>query len=316
MKKIYLMKKPELFQGEKYLKKGKNYFEGWYFKNTNGKDTISFIPGINIDGINKKAFIQVITNKESYYFDYNIEDFVFNHDPFYIKIKDNIFEKEYLKINIEDKDKNIRIYGNIKYENSVNLKTNILSPNIMGPFSYIPFMECNHAILSMKSDIKGSFKINNKNIKFKRGTGYIEKDWGISFPKTYIWLQGNNFKTSNTSFMCSVADIPFKLFNFRGLICVLIIGNKEYKFTTYNNAKIKKYEINDKKINITLKKGKYRLEIETTNNNSSLLSAPIKGKMEKNILESIDSKITITLKNKNRIIYKDTSINCGLEVVS
>lgn len=32
MKKMYLIKRPELFQGEKYLKLNKQYFEGWYFK--------------------------------------------------------------------------------------------------------------------------------------------------------------------------------------------------------------------------------------------------------------------------------------------
>ena len=34
MKKLLLIKNPKLFQGEKYINKNKNYFEGWYFKNT------------------------------------------------------------------------------------------------------------------------------------------------------------------------------------------------------------------------------------------------------------------------------------------
>ena len=47
MNKLFLIKNQEAFQGEKYLSKGKNYFEGWYFKNSIGNDSISFIPGIN-----------------------------------------------------------------------------------------------------------------------------------------------------------------------------------------------------------------------------------------------------------------------------
>ena len=31
------MKNPEIFQGEKKLNTNKNYFEGWYFKNTNSE---------------------------------------------------------------------------------------------------------------------------------------------------------------------------------------------------------------------------------------------------------------------------------------
>lgn len=53
MNNIYLIKNPELFQGEKYLSKNKNYFEGWYFKNIGEEKGISFIPGINIEGDNK-----------------------------------------------------------------------------------------------------------------------------------------------------------------------------------------------------------------------------------------------------------------------
>jgi len=72
-------------------------------------------------------------------------------------------------------------------------------------------MECNHIILSMKNKANGFININNQKIKFKNNIGYIEKEWGSSFPKTYIWCQGNNFKKSNTSFMLSIANIPFKI---------------------------------------------------------------------------------------------------------
>ena len=84
MKKFYLMRHPELFQGDKYLKKSKNYFEGWYFKNTNNDNGISFIPGISIDGNDKKAFIQLITNNSSYYVNYSIDEFEYSYKPFYI----------------------------------------------------------------------------------------------------------------------------------------------------------------------------------------------------------------------------------------
>ncbi len=315
MNRLFLMQNPELFQGSQYLNKNKDYFEGWYFKNSNGKDTISFIPGINISNKNKQAFIQVITNNSSYFIPYNINEFKYSVSPFYIKIGSNFFSKEKIDIDIKDAEKNISIYGNIKYSNTKNINTNLLNPNIMGPFSYIPFMECNHAILSMKSNTYGSININNTELNFNQGLGYIEKDWGCSFPKSYIWCQGNNFQKSNASFMISIADIPFKLFNFRGIICVLIINDKEFKFTTYNNSKIIKYDINNNLINITLKQGNYSLILESEYNIGHKLSAPVRGKMEKDISESISSSITITLKKGNELIFSDISTNCGLEIV-
>lgn len=315
MNRLFLMKNPELFQGEKYLNTNRSYFEGWYFKNTNNEVGISFIPGINIDNKNKKAFIQVITNDISYFINYNIDDFIFNNKVFSIQIGNNMFSKESIHIDIQDYDQNLKINGDIKYLNNQNISTNFFNPNIMGPFSYIPFMECNHAILSMRNNVYGSININNNKINFNNNVGYIEKDWGCSFPSSYIWCQGNSFKKSNASFMLSIADIPFKAFNFRGIICDLIMDNQEFKFATYNNAKIVKYNVDNNLLDITLKKGSYYLNLKSRYNGGLKLSAPVKGKMEKEILESISSSIVVTLKKDNTIIFFDESTNCGIEVV-
>ncbi len=316
MKKIYLMKNPHLFQGEKYLNKEINYFEGWYFKNTSGKNSIAFIPGINIDEKGKKAFIQVITDSLSSFINYDIVDFKYNSNPFCIQIANNIFSNNRIHIDITDKINNFKINGDLKYSNNINICTNAFAPNIMGPFSYIPYMECNHAILSMRNTINGQIKFKDNVIDFNNGIGYIEKDWGVSFPKSYIWCQGNNFLKSNASFMISVADIPFKILNFRGLICSLIIDNEEYRFTTYNNSKIVKYDIKDNFFEIELHKKSYKLNIKSQYNTSQRLVAPVKGTMNKNIFESISAKVLIELKQNEKIVFSDISTNCGLEIVN
>lgn len=315
MSNLFLIKNPEIFQGEKFIDTNKNYFEGWYFKHTNNEKGVSFIPGININENERKSFIQVITNQESYYVNYDIEEFKFADKPFCIKIGKNLFSKMNLHIDIDDKKQNLKINGDIKYSNSKNISTNSLNPNIMGPFSYIPFMECNHAILCMKNKVCGKININGNEMDFDDGIGYIEKDWGCSFPKNYIWCQANNFKNSNVSFMLSIADIPFKVFNFRGVICDLIIDDKEYKFTTYNNSKIIKYNVNDKYLNISLKKGNYNINIKSKYDKGLNLKAPVKGAMNKEIFESISASVHITLKKENENIFSDVSKNCGLEIV-
>ena len=58
------------------------------------------------------------------------------------------------------------------------------------------------------------------------------------FLSLIIYMESSQFFKTNASFMISIAHIPFYCFSFRGLICVLIIDNKEYHFTTYNNTKI------------------------------------------------------------------------------
>ena len=55
-------------------------------------------------------------------------------------------------------------------------------PGVMGPFSFVPFMECYHGVVNIDHKISGSLMINNEEIDFTDGYGYIEKDWGKSFP--------------------------------------------------------------------------------------------------------------------------------------
>ena len=207
------------------------------------------------------------------------------------------------------------IYGDIQYSNPQNIDTNFFQPNIMGPFSYIPFMECNHAILNMKNRSNGYIHINNHKIKFNQDVGYIEKDWGTSFPKSYIWCQGNQFQKEKASFMFSVANIPFKFLQFKGIICVLMVDDKEYRFATYNMAKLIKYNVDENSLNVVLKKGRYSIHIKSNYNEGLKLIAPVKGKMEKDIIESISAIVSVILKKDHTVIFSDTSKNCGLEIV-
>ena len=313
MRKINLIKRPGLFQGKRYLNKDKCYFEGWYFKLCNGSKNIAFIPGININKNEKRAFIQIITDDLSYFVDYDIDQFEFGDNPFYVKIGCNYFSKSEIIIDINDEKSEFVIFGIIKFSNSKNIDVGILKPNIMGIFSYVPFMECNHAILCMKNDSFGIINLNDNDLVFDRGIGYIEKDWGCSFPKSYVWCQGNCFEKNDASFMLSIASIPFKIFSFTGVICSLIVGDKEYRFSTYNNTKIIKYDVSEG-LNIVLRKGKYILSVKSESVDGYELAAPVKGQMNRKVIESISAVIVVTLKMNGKVIFSDTSNNCGLEI--
>ncbi|MBE6155300.1 MAG: hypothetical protein E7164_00915 [Firmicutes bacterium] len=314
MTKLFLIKNFHTFQGEKKLKKTKKYFEGWYYKISSSLFDIAFIPGINITKKIPNAFIQVITNKESYFIKYDIENFEYRLNPFYIKIGNNIFTEDYIHVDI--KNKSLKIFGNVDFSNSQKIKVSIINPSIMGPFSYLSFLECNHDILSMKSLANGTIKINNKQISLKDNIAYIEKDYGTSFPKNYIWCQANNFINPKVSFMFSIARIPFKIFAFTGLICLLKVDNVEYKFTTYNGAKILERKITKDHIKIKLKKGKMILIVKINNLDGNKLIAPFKGNMNKEIIETLNANTEIILKENDIIIFQGISLNSGLEIVT
>ena len=147
--------------------------------------------------------------------------------------------------------------------------------------------------------------------------GYIEKDWGTNFPESYLWCQANTFKRIDTSFFLSIADIPFKRFNFKGFICIFLVDKKEYRFTTYNLARIKNVEVNKNanKISILIKKNMYKLYVNIKRGDSVELIAPNSDGMRKVINESIGSEISIKLLKGKKILFEGSSANAGLEIV-
>ena len=58
-----------------------------------------------------------------------------------------------------------------------------------------------------------------------------------------------------------------------------------------------------------------QLNVKSTYDKGHKLSAPVKGRMNKEIFESITASITVTLIKNNQVIFSDTSRNCGLEIV-
>ncbi len=314
------LKHPEYFQGNK---KKKNYFEGWYYKlvNAKGDHTIALIPGISLNLKDPHAFIQVFISKtegqktklSSYYLRYNKDDFSYGYQDFFVKIGPNYFSKE--KISIDVKNDKFSLFGIISLHDLTPIQTSFLSPNIMGGFGYLGFMECYHGIVSMDHRLDGSFKLSGEIISFDDGKGYIEKDWGRSFPRAYVWLQSNHFKDQGTSLMFSYADIPFLGFYFKGLIANLIYQGKEYRFATYNGGKVIKEDIVEKKVIYTLKRRNYRLMIEATSTTEIALASPRNGMMIEQIKEGLSGKITVKLYEKDQLIYEDVGLHAGIEIM-
>mgnify|MGYP000874960272 CR=1 FL=1 len=290
------------FHGEH---KNRTYFEGWYFKHQNGNSAIAFIPGYHIrDNGDKSAFIQVILPENSFNFEFPPNQFAAERDRLNIQIADNRFSESGIKINL--KNDRISSRGELGYDRLTPLKR-----DAMGPFSVVPFMQCNHGVVSLSHSISGSLEINGRRTDFSGGGGYIETDWGSSFPKSYLWAQLNGIGGSPFSVMVSIADIPFAGLSFRGCIACVLYGGRQYRLATYNGVKIMKYEQNA----VALKRGRYRLEIDVYPDNAQPLLAPDNGGMVREIRESVRCRARVKFYIDNRLVLNETSDQAGFEYV-
>lgn len=301
----------------------KSYFEGWYFKMVS-KDlnkTLSLIPGVSLNKTDPHAFIQVIyynkTNKLNNiytdYIRYDIDAFSYWKELMEVRIGDSIFSPTYVHLDIRSKD--TVLTGEISYNEHQLIKTNLLSPSVMGIFSYVPRMECYHSIVSMNHHTDGVIQLNEETLDFHEAKGYIEKDYGTSFPINYIWAQSNSFKDTNTSIIFSIATVPFLGMKFKGLITVLRYKHKEYRFATYNFAKVKHMLIKENLVELALKRGKYKLKLEISIDETKDLSSPKAGVMSQTIKEGLSGKIMLSLYKRDHLIYEDIGNPAGVEIM-
>jgi hypothetical protein len=306
---------PDVFQGN--LRK-KHYFEGWYFKNVtqDQANTFSFIPGVSLAENDSHAFIQILDGHSARtdYIRYPLNEFHWDKKKLFLKVGSSTFTGKGIILNIQSEK--IYLTGQIDFNNIISYPKSIISPGIMGWYSFVPFMECNHGIVSVNHDLRGGISINGNVIDFNNGKGYIEKDWGISFPEAWIWIQSNNFSEHDTSFSFSIAKIPWLGRFFIGFITYLYFNKKFYLFSTYNKSTASVISHNGEQIEIVVRDKQNILEIKVLKNSFGDLRAPVSGEMSRKIKESIDSEVQLRLSDKyNNLEYEDTGKNVGLEII-
>lgn len=273
------------------------YFKGWYFKCSTQDKTIAFIPAYHCIDNKKSASLQIITDNKT--FSIPFDTLEYSEKPLYVKIGNCIFSDEGIILNLQSD--NLKLEGKLDFEAFSPIRY-----DIMGPFKFVPFMQCRHSVYSMFHKINGKITVNNQIFEFENGIGYTEGDSGCSFPKKYIWTQCS-FK--NNSLMLSVADIPLLGFHFTGIIGVVFLNGKEYRIATYLGAKIKKTHENT----VTVKQGNFELTAKLLKNNSQPLSAPTNGNMCRTIHESASCEAYYRFSHNNQILCEFTTDKASFE---
>ncbi|MGA1820079.1 MAG: tocopherol cyclase family protein [Thermoplasmatota archaeon] len=314
MGKLRRLLDPPVFQG---TLKEKDYFEGWYLKNVSSdlSSVISFIPGVSLSK-KSHSFVQVIDGVKGWteYFEFPVNEFKPERDRFEVSVGPNRFSADGLKVDL--KGKGHRIEGGLKFRDPNPFPKKFLSPGIMGLFTFVPGMECYHGVVSMGHGLEGKLSVDGEEMVFDGGKGYIEKDWGRSFPESWIWLQCNNFDDGGISLMVSVAKIPWLGKHFTGFLSFLKVGDEVYRFATYTGAKVKGFLLDGDEMQMEIRDRKHLLSILATQRNAGELAAPVHGSMDRRIKESVDSDVNFKLMDRNgKQIVSSAGRRAGLEIM-
>lgn len=312
------MKNPAYYRGSR---KKKRYFEGWYFKciSADRRHALAIIPGMSADRAGQRhAFIQVINaaSGKTYYFHFPFEEFYAARDQLEIRIAGNTFGSRGLQLDIASEEGKIK--GTLHFSEIQPYPVTRWHPSIMGPYAFLPLMECYHAIIHLQHRLQGSLELDGEIFDFTDGGGYIEKDYGRSFPERYLWLQAGHFPDSKASFVFSKASIPFLGGQFEGFFAYLSdFGSISARFATYNGSSLKDWHVDlaQRTCRGELHGPGGRLVFSAQMAGGGRLRAPVDGLMNREIIESITARVTVSLYDRQgHLVFNATSQEAGMEI--
>jgi hypothetical protein len=301
------------------------FFEGWYFKLVDAQEStcLAVIPGVfhARDSRENHAFIQVLDGASGQvsYHQYPIGEFQAAKAGFDIRIGPNHFSQTGVTLEIADSQRTLR--GEIRFIDPAPTPWPVtpFSPGIMGWYAWMPFMECYHGVVSFNHGLEGQLILGNQTCDLTGGRGYIEKDWGRSFPSAWIWTQTNHFNHADTCLTASIAIIPWLGNAFPGFIVGLWHNGQLYRFATYTGAQTRVLDISSDQVRWELTNRNCTLEMIASRAEGGLLIAPTPSGMDRRIAETLDARVSVRLSQRNsrgtQVIFEDEGRNAGLEAV-
>lgn len=297
------------------------YFEGWYFKliDASTQRRYAIIPGVFLSQ-DPHAFVQVLDGEAgtATYHRFPLEAFWAASDRFEVHIGDNRFSDGGLALDIASPEQTIR--GEIRLGAAAPWPVSLASPGIMGWYAWIPTMECYHGVVSLDHRLDGGLEIDGQTASFANGRGYIEKDWGRSFPRAWVWLQSNHFEQPGTCLTASTAVIPWRKSAFLGFIVGLWHEGQLVRFATYTGAKTEHLAVTEEAVDWVLCSKSHRLHILAQRGAESqygLLKGPTTVEMGKRVPETLSATVQVQLtEKKGREVFAGNGRFAGLEVVN
>lgn len=314
----------QVMHPERYHGHGKRppFFEGWYYKliDPSEQHRYAVIPGIFLSHEREKhhAFVQVLDGQTgaSAYFSYPPDQFKAAEHDFEVQVGPNRFRADCLSLNLEGGE--LALKGDLRFEGVSPWPVTWTAPGIMGWYGWVNFMECYHGVVSLDHTIRGRLRLDGRALDFSGGRGYIEKDWGQSFPSAWVWMQTNHFEQPGTCLTASIAVIPFLGFKFPGFIIGVWHEQKLYRLAKYTGAVVEKLAVTDDHVDWVVRDDSTRLEIRASRAEAGLLQGPSRAEMHRRVMETLKAEVSIrltALKNgRERDILSGTGRNAGLEV--
>lgn len=280
--------KPSSLQGNFDRNK---YFEGWFHKIYSSKYKASFIVIYGYatgNSTNKFGFIQVhIPNQQVLimYFDKN--EIFCDPNQHVIRMGAHVLTTHKIDINTNE------IGIQLDLTNNQPIRT---FKNSMGYNYVIPNLPCYHAILNKSHTISGEIRAGDTSFVMGKDMGYLEKNWGTSFPDNYIWLHAVDPTNTEVNLLFSQAEIKWMGGTFLRHLGYLNFENECIDFRQFKNSEVSSTFVGSEKQLIRFSSKLIELEISIVLGGQVLFKGPEDGALRRDIVHYTDAFMEVKLK--------------------
>lgn len=271
------------------------YFEGWFQKIYSKKYNASFVIIYGYATRNTEdtlGFIQIlIPNKAPQIIYFNKNEISCDSEQHIVRMGENLLTTETIQINANDINIRLKLMNN---------QVKQTFKNSMGYSYFLPNLPCYHSVLNTGHQVTGEIQQKEAGYVLNNDMGYLEKNWGTSFPESYIWLHAVDPHDSKVSMLFSLAEIKWIGKKFIKHVGHFHYDNKQIdlrslmSFATSNPSSSKdKYQI--RMISKTI-----QLDILIVFGNKVLLKGPQEGVLSSDIIHYIDADIQIQFSENNK----------------
>lgn len=274
-------------------------FCGWYFKCQSEGQTLALIPAVHAFGGRRSGSVQLITEDGNWSVPIPGEAASVERGMPRARLGNSRFDETGLELDLRGEA--LSAAGRLHFRELTPIRY-----DIMGPFRFLPRLECRHSVVSMRHRVDGLLRVNGTDYHFDNAVGYIEGDRGRSFPRRYVWSQCS---FDGGALMLSAAEIPLGPVSFTGVISVVLWQGREYRLATYLGARAVRIRDGE----VVLRQGDMTLSARLLEAKAQPLRAPEQGAMSRTIRESVACRARYLFQAGGRTLFDFESGQAAFE---
>jgi hypothetical protein len=271
------------------------YFEGWFQKIYSKEHNASFILIYGYATNNSDdtfGFSQVLIpnqTPEIIYFPKN--EVSCNIEQHIFRMGNNLLTTELIRIDIHG----LRIDLNLK-----NTQPFRSFKNSMGYTYFIPHLPCYHSVLTKIQNVSGEIQHNGVRYNLNNEMGYLEKNWGTTFPESYFWVHAIDPNNPAISLLFSRAKIVWLGKTYIKHVGYLCFDGQQIELRELKNFSVCNSNIGPENRIIQIRSASAQLDLALEYGREVLFKGPKDGALSRVIRHQTDASIKVSLTYENR----------------